>query len=66
MSTCVSRSVPSGEVSSPIVFSGVKRLLQRYRKWRTLNTLHSLPLDIRKDIGWPTADETERLPGYWR
>jgi hypothetical protein len=39
---------------------------QRYRQWRTLNAIQSLPLDVQKDVGWPTGADSERLPAFWR
>lgn len=34
------------------------RLVRAWRRWQTERQIESMPLDIRKDIGWPSADET--------
>lgn len=32
-------------------------LWRRYRRWSDLRALESLPFDLRKDLGWPAADD---------
>ncbi|MBB3393032.1 hypothetical protein FHT82_005821 [Rhizobium sp. BK275] len=34
------------------------RLVRAWRRWQTERQIESMPLDIRKDIGWPSADES--------
>ncbi|MFD1744141.1 hypothetical protein ACFSE1_01590 [Rhizobium helianthi] len=34
----------------------IDRLARAYRQHRELAHLEALPLDLRKDIGWPAAD----------
>lgn len=33
------------------------RLVRAWRRWQTERQIESMPLDVRKDIGWPSADE---------
>ena len=38
--------------------SYAEKLVRAWRRWQTERQIESMPLDIRKDIGWPSADET--------
>lgn len=33
------------------------KLVRAWRRWQTERQIESMPMDIRKDIGWPSADE---------
>ncbi|MGG6893777.1 MULTISPECIES: hypothetical protein [Rhizobium] len=48
-------SLPSGG-SLTSFFSHVAH---RWQQWRSLRELESLSDDVRKDLGWPAADETK-------
>lgn len=48
-------SLPSGGSYVPF-FS---RIADRWEQWRSLRELESLSDDVRKDMGWPAADETK-------
>ncbi len=37
----------------------ISRLADRWQQWRSLRELESLSDDMRKDLGWPAADETK-------
>lgn len=47
-------SFPSGGGFTPF-FS---RIANRWQQWRSLRELESLSDDVRKDMGWPAANET--------
>jgi hypothetical protein len=34
----------------------VDKLARAFRRWQTAREIESMPFDIRKDIGWPSAD----------
>lgn len=38
--------------------SYANKLVRAWRRWQTERQIESMPFDIRKDIGWPSADET--------
>lgn len=46
---------PSGGGYVPFI----SRLADRWQQWRSLRELESLSDDMRKDLGWPAADETK-------
>ncbi|MBB6485072.1 hypothetical protein [Rhizobium lusitanum] len=35
------------------------RVADRWQQWRSLRELESLSDDVRKDMGWPAANETK-------
>ena len=35
------------------------RLADRWSKWQEAREFEAMPLDMRKDFGWPAADITE-------
>ncbi|NLS04931.1 hypothetical protein HGP14_16425 [Rhizobium sp. P32RR-XVIII] len=37
----------------------VRRLVHSWHQWQTAREIESMPFDIRKDIGWPSADEAD-------
>jgi hypothetical protein len=41
--------------SRPLSLFG--RLARQYRDYRSLRTLEAMPMDLRKDLGWPAPDE---------
>jgi hypothetical protein len=45
--------------ASTHVFDFARRLASRWYRWRTEREIESMPLEIRKDIGWPAAYEDE-------
>jgi uncharacterized protein YjiS (DUF1127 family) len=47
---------PSGTSYMPF-FS---RLANRWQQWRSLRELESLSDDMRKDLGWPAANEIKK------
>ncbi len=44
---------PSGSSYAPFI----SRLADRWQQWRSLRELESLSDDMRKDLGWPVANE---------
>ncbi len=36
------------------------KIVRAYRRWQTERQIESMPMDVRKDIGWPSADENRR------
>jgi hypothetical protein len=36
-----------------------RSLLSAWRRWQTARELEAMPFDIRKDIGWPSADDSK-------
>ena len=48
--------VPLSGNSHTALFSRVAR---HWQQWRSLRELESLSDDVRKDMGWPAADETQ-------
>jgi len=34
------------------------KIADRWQQWRSLRELESLSDDVRKDMGWPAANET--------
>jgi hypothetical protein len=36
------------------------RIVRAYRRWQTERQIESMPMDVRKDIGWPSADENRK------
>lgn len=47
--------LPSGGSFTPFL----SRIANRWQQWRSLRELESLSDDVRKDMGWPAADETK-------
>ena len=47
-------SFPSGGGYTPFL----SRIANRWQEWRSLRELESLSDDVRKDMGWPAANET--------
>ncbi|MEZ2127198.1 MULTISPECIES: hypothetical protein [unclassified Sinorhizobium] len=45
--------------SSTHVFDFARKLARRWHRWQTQREIESMPFEIRKDIGWPTAYEDE-------
>lgn len=37
----------------------LSRIANRWQQWRSLRELESLSDDVRKDMGWPAANEIE-------
>lgn len=48
-------SLPSGSNYLPFL----SRIAHNWQQWRSLRELESLSDDVRKDMGWPAADETK-------
>ncbi len=46
-------ALPSGDAYVPF-FS---RIARHWHQWRSLRELESLSDDVRKDLGWPAANE---------
>ena len=42
------------------LFSYIGKLANRWHQWQAERDIESMPLDMRKDFGWPTADIGER------
>lgn len=38
----------------------ITRIADRWQQWRSERELASLSDDMRKDLGWPVADETKK------
>ena len=56
--TAKRHSLPSSVTA--FSFSGLSaRLADRWTKWQTERELEAMPLDMRKDFGWPAADISE-------
>ncbi|WP_454849787.1 hypothetical protein [Rhizobium binxianense] len=39
-----------------ITYKDGGRLLRSWRRWQTERQIESMPFEVRKDIGWPSAD----------
>ncbi|GAA3112437.1 hypothetical protein GCM10010520_65850 [Rhizobium viscosum] len=48
----------SSHSSHSSIGSYADKLVRAWRRWQTERQIESMPFDIRKDIGWPSADET--------
>ena len=35
------------------------RLVLAWTRWRTAREIEAMPFDIRKDIGWPSTDDSK-------
>jgi hypothetical protein len=46
-----------GALSQFAVYSGA--LAERWSKWQAAREIEAMPLDMRKDFGWPAADIAE-------
>lgn len=42
---------------SPHFSSFVTKIVDRWQHWRSEREIESLSLDMRKDLGWPAADD---------
>jgi hypothetical protein len=49
------KALPSGAAHFHVA-SYAGRLLRSWRRWQTERQIESMPFEIRKDIGWPSAD----------
>ncbi len=49
------KGLPSGDALS-FVTNYARKLTRSWRRWQTAREIESMPFDIRKDIGWPSAD----------
>ncbi|MET0749181.1 MAG: hypothetical protein ABWY49_13425 [Rhizobium sp.] len=47
----------TGALSQVAIYSGL--LAERWSKWQAAREIEAMPLDIRKDLGWPAADIAE-------
>ncbi len=50
---------PSASDSYFHVTSLARRLARSWHKWQTAREIESMPFDIRKDVGWPSADNSD-------
>ncbi|TDW31962.1 hypothetical protein EV128_108290 [Rhizobium azibense] len=41
------------------VASLARRLAHSWHQWQNAREIESMPFDIRKDIGWPSADDAD-------
>jgi hypothetical protein len=51
------KSSSSGGTSHLASFA--HKLVHSWHQWQAAREIESMPFDIRKDIGWPTADTAE-------
>ncbi|QFY60490.1 hypothetical protein FZ934_08635 [Rhizobium grahamii] len=43
----------------PQISSYARKLARAWHQWQAAREIESMPFDVRKDIGWPSADETD-------
>ncbi|MDE1994218.1 MAG: hypothetical protein KGI75_17070 [Rhizobiaceae bacterium] len=48
-----------GTAPSSGMMQFITQIADRWQQWRSERELESLSLDMRKDLGWPAADENE-------
>ncbi|MDM9628566.1 hypothetical protein QTL95_21950 [Rhizobium sp. S152] len=39
--------------------SYARRIVDTWHQWQAAREIESMPMDIRKDIGWPSADAAD-------
>lgn len=48
------KSLSSGDTHPVTTY--LQKLTRAWTRWQTAREIESMPFDIRKDIGWPSAD----------
>ncbi|KRB61586.1 hypothetical protein ASE04_22340 [Rhizobium sp. Root708] len=52
-----------GKTSHPELYPEIsnyaRKLARAWHQWQAAREIESMPLDVRKDIGWPSADDTD-------
>ncbi len=46
----------SSSEAHPHIVDYARKLLHAWHQWQAAREIESMPFDMRKDIGWPSAD----------
>jgi hypothetical protein len=52
-------SKPSSAGFHPSVSDYARKVVHAWHQWQAAREIEAMPLDMRKDIGWPSADDAD-------
>jgi hypothetical protein len=58
MTTITYKPSHSGELSSSLP-AYARKLVRAWHQWQAAREIESMPIDMRKDFGWPSADNVD-------
>jgi hypothetical protein len=53
------QAIPFRRTLHPSLSAYARKLTRAWHQWQAAREIESMPIDMRKDIGWPSADNVD-------